>query len=192
MASAKKAVFLDRDGVLIHDVHYLSDINQIVIYEDVPKGLLSLQKMGYLLIVVTNQSGIARGYFTEEFVIRTHRHLAKLLAAKGVLLNGFFYCPHHVDGKKPYNLACDCRKPAPGMIIQAARENNIDCHSSFMIGDKVSDMELAVNSGTKGLFVTTGKGEVEVAKLQKTLPQIPVFNSFSEAVGHILQSDSES
>jgi D,D-heptose 1,7-bisphosphate phosphatase len=134
---------------------------------------------------------VARGYFTEEFVKHTHQYLTNVLRNSGIFLDGIYYCPHHVDGRIPYNIICDCRKPAPGMIVQAVLEHRIDCQSSFLIGDKVSDIELALNSGTKGLFVTTGKGQVEAEKVKTRYPLTPVYNSFSDAVDHILKTDNE-
>ncbi len=185
MESENKAVFLDRDGVLIEDVHYLSKLEQVSIYEDVPKSLSLLKKKGFKLILISNQSGVARGYFDEAFVKETHKYLNRLLEQHDVKLDAEYYCPHHVDGQNPYNIDCNCRKPAPGMVLQATQEHNINLALSFVIGDKTSDIELAENTGCKGILVTTGHGCEHSSKVQTKYPHIPIVNSFSDAVSFI-------
>ncbi len=185
MTQENKAVFLDRDGVLIHDVHYLSDLKQVHLYPDVAAGLQTLRKKGFKLIMVTNQSGVARGYFDEDFVIETHKYLSSLLLDYGVSLDAEYYCPHHLSGKPPYNKQCNCRKPGPGMIQQASKDHDIDCNLSFVVGDKLSDIELAVNTNSKGILVTTGHGADHSTKVRAKYPQIPIVNSFTEAVLYI-------
>lgn len=182
MKSENKAVFLDRDGVLIEDVHYLSKLEQVSIYEDVPESLSLLKENGFKLILVSNQSGVARGYFDEAFVAKTHNYLNQLLSQKGVKLDAEYYCPHHIAGHNPYNIKCNCRKPAPGMVLQAAQDHSIDIALSHVIGDKTSDIELAENTGCKGILVTTGHGSEHASKVQSKFPHIPIVSSFSEAV----------
>lgn len=182
-----KAVFLDRDGVLIHDVHFLSDINDVMIYEDVIESLKRLKENDYLLILITNQSGVARGYFDEDFVNKTHEYLNRKFAEDNVQLDGVYYCPHHVDGKPPYNKKCSCRKPEPGLIKQAKIDFDIDLSKSYMIGDKLCDVELAINSGVRGILVETGKGASEKAEVLQSYPETTIVPNFSGAVDYILK-----
>ncbi|MBU2511831.1 HAD family hydrolase [bacterium] len=183
MSGENKAVFLDRDGVLIEDVHYLSDLKQVQIFQDIPQNLIRLKTYGFKLIVITNQSGIARGYFPESFVKETHDFLNQAL---GSVLDAFYYCPHHIEGQKPYDLSCNCRKPKPGLVQQAVLEHHIDVKKSFMVGDKKSDLGLAVNSGLSGILVKTGHGIEEEDSVLSLFPGTPICGSFTEAVELIL------
>ena len=191
--NGQPAVFLDRDGVLIEDVHYLSKLEQVSIYPDVPEGLKRLKERGFLLILVSNQSGVARGFFYESFVKKTHQFLNdKFAESAGVRLDGMYYCPHHVNGMHPFNVRCNCRKPATGMIEEACSEFSIDLSRSFMIGDKACDILLARNASVKGIHMLTGHGESEQEQIQSEFPGIPSFCSFSKAIDHILNSASDS
>lgn len=156
----KPAVFLDRDGTLIHDVGYLNHHSQIRLFPQTVPALKLLRKAGYRLFVVTNQSGVARGLFPESSVRQTHRKLQSLLKARGARIDGFFYCPHHPGGKvKSLSRVCRCRKPAPGMVEQAVRKYPIDRKRSFVIGDKLDDLLLARRARLAGgILVRTGKG----------------------------------
>ncbi len=186
----EKAVFLDRDGVLIPDVHYLSDLKLVELYPDVPTGLKRLRASGFKLIVVTNQSGVARGFFTEEFVRQAYDEINRLLEKSMIQLDCLYYCPHHPQGKKPYDIVCNCRKPAPGMIRQAVGDHNIDTSLSYMIGDKMSDIELAINSNLPGIWLKTGYGKEAAAAVSAKYPQTPVFENFSQAVDSIVSRSS--
>jgi D-glycero-D-manno-heptose 1,7-bisphosphate phosphatase len=150
----RSAVFLDRDGTLIEDVGYLSSISQIKVLPRVVDGLKLLKSMGYLLIVVTNQSGVARGFFSEEFVLNVHDILGRFFKDNGVAIDAFYYCPHHpTEGFPPYNVNCDCRKPKTGMIKRAICEYDIDISNSWVIGDSLVDVQLARNAGCKGILL---------------------------------------
>ncbi len=141
-----KAAFFDRDGTLIKDVSYLSDIKKIEILPGVIDFCLGLQEKGYLLFVVTNQSGVARGYFDEDFVRKTHDYLTKLFLSYGVLFEKFYYCPH-------LDQNCSCRKPEPGMLFNAAREFEIDLSRSLMFGDKPSDIQAGLAAGCRSFKI---------------------------------------
>jgi len=152
------AVFLDRDGTLIREVGYLSSLSQLEILPNVPNALKLLKSLGYLLIVVTNQSGVARGFFTESFVLQVHSVLQERFIEQGVKVDAFYYCPHHpTEGLPPYNIDCDCRKPKTGMLTKAALEHGIDIPRSWVIGDSLTDVQLAQNAGCKGIFLKTGR-----------------------------------
>jgi len=191
MSLLQKAVFLDRDGVLIHDVHYLSNLDQIRFYPDVPTGLWRLQELGYRLIVVTNQSGVARGYFTEALVKESFAVMNRCLISDNVQLDGFYYCPHHPTGIPPYNLDCNCRKPRTGMIDQAVNDFGIDRTHSYMIGDKLCDIAMAVNAHLKGILLTTGYGCSEKDSVSRQYPLVPILSSFSQAVDWIATAEEK-
>lgn len=146
----RKAVFLDRDGVINIDHGYLYQPEQFDFIDGVFDACRHLQQLGYLLIVVTNQSGIARGYYTEHQFALLTSWMKQQFAAEGVKIDGVYYCPHHAEkGQSPYNIACDCRKPEPGMLLQAMREYQIDPAQSLMLGDKAADMQAATAAGVQ-------------------------------------------
>lgn len=153
-----KAIFLDRDGTINVEKNYLIDPEDLVLLPGVGEALRRCREAGYLLIVVTNQSGVARGYFTAREVEDLHAHLQRKLLPYGIQIDAFYLCPHHPEhGDGP----CDCRKGEPGMLLQAAREHHIDLAASWMIGDKRSDVEAGINAGCRSILVRTGYGAQE-------------------------------
>ena len=159
------AVFLDRDGTMIHDVGYLSRREDVTWYPWAIDAIRLLNRAGFLVIVVTNQGGIGLGFYTEDFVRTLHAELGAQVAAAGGRVDEWFYCPHHplarVDALR---VDCDCRKPRPGMIRQAASAFDIDLPASYVIGDKASDLGLARAVGAQGILVRTGYGEAEAGR----------------------------
>ena len=156
---AKIAVFLDRDGVINQDTGYVSCIDDFHFIDGAIEALQLLKKKGYSLVVVTNQSGIARGYYSEEQFMQLTEWMDWSLADRDVELDGIYYCPHHPQGTvEEYRQVCDCRKPHPGMFISARDFLHIDMAASYMVGDKIEDMQAAAaaNVGTK-VLVRTGK-----------------------------------
>lgn len=152
-----KAVFLDRDGVLNVDVAYLYKVSDLRWIDGAKEALAYLNDQGYKLFVVTNQSGIARGYYTVDDMNTLHNHMQAELNQCGVKIEKFYYCPHHPKGVLPeYTMECSCRKPQPGMILRAFAEYDIDKAQSFLIGDKDSDLEAAANAGIEGYKFTGG------------------------------------
>ncbi|MEM9805571.1 MAG: D-glycero-beta-D-manno-heptose 1,7-bisphosphate 7-phosphatase [Cyanobacteria bacterium P01_D01_bin.56] len=150
--SAKKYVVFDRDGTLIHERHYLSDPEQIELIPGIVVGLRLLAELGFGLIIVTNQSGIGRGYFSEHKLAEIHARLTQLLAEEQISLDGIFYCPH-----TPHD-GCDCRKPRPGMLLQAAQRFHFDPAQCFVVGDKPCDINLGKAVGATTILVKTGYG----------------------------------
>jgi D-glycero-D-manno-heptose 1,7-bisphosphate phosphatase len=136
-----KAVFMDRDGVLIEDKGYVHRIRDVVLLPGVPEALKKLKEAGFLLIIASNQSGVGRGYFPESDMWEVDEHLRKALLREGVKIDYSYYCPHAPDQ------GCDCRKPKPGMLLQAAKEHGIALSESWMVGDKESDMEAGKAAG---------------------------------------------
>jgi histidinol-phosphate phosphatase family protein len=151
------AIFLDKDGTLIEDVPYNVDPALIRLYPDVPEALRRLRAAGYRLIVISNQAGVARGYFEEGALEGVRETLYRLLAAEGVPLDGFYYCPHHPEGVVAgYAVACECRKPGPGLIVRAAREHGVDLGGSWMIGDILNDVEAGNRAGCRTVLINNG------------------------------------
>jgi len=152
------AIFLDRDGVLIEDVHLLTSCEQVRIFEYVPSALKHLKDAGYLLVVVTNQTVIARGLASECDVQDVHDFIQKkLIEDSGCGVDGYYFCPHHPNATdERYRQVCECRKPHPGMILQAARELHIDIGKSWLVGDRVSDILAGQSAGCKNILVETG------------------------------------
>ena len=150
----ERAVFLDRDGTIIEDVGYLNECSKIKFLPRVSKAIKLLNKNRFKVIVVTNQSGVARGYFTEETVKEINQNIQELLAKQGAFIDKIYYCPHHLEGTiEEYRKDCLCRKPNPGMIEKAAHEFGIDLKNSFVIGDKRSDVEAGHRVGCKTIFL---------------------------------------
>jgi D-glycero-D-manno-heptose 1,7-bisphosphate phosphatase len=159
-----KAIFLDKDGTVIIDVPYNVDPDKIVLLPGTAVGLQQLQAAGYLLIMVTNQAGVARGYFTEADLPAVENKLKELLEPSNIKLDGFYYCPNHPEGHvAPYNISCGNRKPMPGMLLKAAADHQIDLKVSWMIGDILHDVEAGNRAGCHTLLIDNG-GETEWIK----------------------------
>ena len=152
-----KAVFFDRDGVLNEDVAYLYKIEDLRWVVGAREAVTYLTKLGYKIFIVTNQSGIARGYYTVGQMHELHAYMQKELAACGGKIEKIYYCPHHPEGSvAEYTCVCDCRKPKPGMLLQACSEYDIDKEQSFLIGDGKRDVEAAEAAGIKGYLFQGG------------------------------------
>jgi D-glycero-D-manno-heptose 1,7-bisphosphate phosphatase len=155
----RRAVFLDRDGTLIEESGYLDRLDRLAIYPFTVDAVRLLNRAGYAVIVISNQSGIGRGLVRESFVAEAHAHISARLRAGGATLDAFYYCPHHPQASRPeYRQACDCRKPAPGMLTIAAREHRLDLQRSFVVGDRWDDVGAARAAGAAGVLVRTGYG----------------------------------
>ena len=152
-----KAVFLDKDGTLIEDVPYNVDPARIRLTEGAAEGVRLLHARGYRLIVVSNQSGVARGLFPEAALGPVAARLRALLAEAGVPLAGFYYCPHHPEGSEDaYRRACTCRKPAPGLLRRAAADHGLDLARSWLIGDILDDVEAGHRAGCRAILLDNG------------------------------------
>jgi len=155
----RRAVFLDRDGTLVREKHYLAQPEALELLPGSGEALRLLRQTGLALVLVSNQSGVARGYFDEAQVAAVHARLAELLAAEDVVLDGVYYCPHHPEAKlAAYRLHCDCRKPAAGMLRRAARELALELDGSWVVGDKPEDLALGRGQGLRPVLVRTGYG----------------------------------
>ena len=157
-----RAVFIDRDGTISEEVGYINHVSRFRLFSYSAAALNQLHENGYLAIVITNQAGVARGYFSEEMVQAIHEQMTKDLEASGATLDAIYYCAHHPSvGEALYRLDCDCRKPKPGLLFRAARDYDIDLANSWMVGDRYSDIELAANAGVKSALVLSGYGRGE-------------------------------
>ena len=155
----KRAIFLDRDGTINEEVGYIEHLDRLRIIPEAYEAIRLINLSGFIAVVITNQAGIAKGLFNEDFVIKTNERLQEFLGQKGAAIDAFYFCPHHpTEGVPPYRMVCDCRKPAPGLFYQAARDMAIDLAASYMIGDRYRDMEAAHRAGVKGVLVKTGYG----------------------------------
>ena len=159
-------VFLDRDGTLIEEVGYLSHLDRIVLYPWSIESVKLLNRAGFKVVVVTNQAGVARGLFDEDFIDEAHRFLDQKFSDGGATIDKFYYCPHHPEASvEAYRSECDCRKPKAGMLWKAAQELQLELSHSFVIGDRLSDLRLGPAVGAKSVLVRTGYGETTAREL---------------------------
>jgi len=185
----RRAVFLDKDGTLIKDVPYNVDPAKICLEPFAIEALQLLQKSLYDLFIVSNQSGIALGYFSEADLLPVKNKIDQLLQAGCVHLKAFYYCPHHTNGVvEAYTRACDCHKPEPGMLLRAAREHNINLARSWMIGDILNDVEAGKRAGCKTILLNNGN-ETEWLLYEERKPNY-IVNNLKEAAELILLTDN--
>lgn len=157
--SGGAAVFFDRDGTINEEAGYIGDLKDLHICPHAAEAVRLVNEAGMKAIVITNQSGVARGLIEESFLGVIHGRIRDLLAEQGAVIDGFYYCPHHPTvGSGPYLQRCGCRKPEPGMLIRAAQEHGIDLAVSYVIGDHASDLQAARRVSAKGILVKTGHG----------------------------------
>ncbi len=161
-------IFFDRDGTINEEVNYLSSPEQLKLIPRVIKAIQEANSSGSKVFIISNQAGVARGFMSEQQVQHVNNSLLQLLQQEHCTIDKLYYCPHHPDyGEVPYRANCDCRKPKIGMLLQAAHEFQIDLQSSFVIGDKISDVQTANNAGAQGILVKTGYGLKEMNLLQQ-------------------------
>ncbi|MGF7214079.1 histidinol-phosphate phosphatase family protein [Spirosoma lacussanchae] len=184
----KKAVFLDKDGTLIVDVPYNVDPARIQLYPDASPALKRLQRAGYRLLVISNQSGVARGYFPETALNPVWQNLSAQLGRSGVTIDGFYYCPHHPHGSvEHYAVDCTCRKPAPGLLKQAAASYGLDLSQCWMVGDILNDVEAGSLAGCRTILVDRGN-ETEWLTGPHRIPTTTV-QSLTAAADYIQNAD---
>ena len=158
----KGAIFLDRDGTINEEMGYINHPDRFIVFPYVAESIRIFNELGLKVIVVTNQSGIARGYFSESLVKNLHESLLERMMIEKAKIDAIYYCPHHPkEGQEGYKINCNCRKPKPGMILKAVEEHEIDLGSSFMVGDRYKDVLFAKKLNIKSGFVLTGYGRGE-------------------------------
>ncbi len=186
----KPALFLDRDGVIVEEVQHLSDPSQLSLIPGSADAISHVNRNGIPVIVVTNQAGVARGYYPHSRVEEIHDRLNSLLEPYGAHIDRYYYCPHHpTEGFSPYLANCECRKPRAGMLLRAATELSLDLSRSYIVGDKISDLEAGANAGCRPILVKTGYGGAVAHSLNRgDLGTIYVAGNLSEAVRFCLSS----
>jgi D-glycero-D-manno-heptose 1,7-bisphosphate phosphatase len=183
----ERAVFLDRDGTIIEEVGYLDRPERVEFFPYTIDAIRVLNRAGLAVVLVSNQSGIARGFFTEAVVDDVHRKMETMLSAGGAHIDAYYYCPHHPDGKvKQYAQACDCRKPGRGLVDRAERELGVAPAASFVVGDRWLDVALARAIGGRGVLVRTGYGATEETRAPEGLNADAIADNLIGAVSWIL------
>ena len=186
---ANRAVFLDRDGTIIEEVNYLRRIEEMVVFPFAVQALRKLKAAGYLNVVISNQSAIARGFLSESDLETIHEALARRLKRDGARVDAFYFCPHHAEATvEKYRTVCECRKPRPGMIFQAASDLQIDVKASFVVGDRVGDVGAAREAGCRSVLVKTGYGEAALKELGDLQPDY-IAENLLEAAEWIIAAD---
>ena len=181
-------VFLDRDGTLIEEVGYLSHLDRIALYPWSIESVKLLNRAGFKVVVVTNQAGVARGLFDEDFIDEAHRFLDQKFSDGGATIDKFYYCPHHPEASvEAYRSECDCRKPKAGMLWKAAQELQLELRHSFVIGDRLSDLRLGQAVGARSLLVRTGYGETTARELTDDVEVAYTAPELMTAVAWILR-----
>lgn len=161
-----KIIFLDRDGTINVEVDYLHKKKDFKFETNADKAIKIFNDLGYKVVVVTNQSGIARGYYSEEDLAELHEYLDEELQKIGAKVDAYYYCPHHPEAKiEKYRLNCSCRKPEIGMFMEASKKMSVDFSQSIIVGDKLSDIEAGIRLGMKTVLVETGHGKLEKSKI---------------------------
>lgn len=184
----KRAIFLDRDGTLIEEVGYLDRPERVELFPWSIDAIRAFNRAGWRVVIVTNQSGVARGFLTIDVVEQVHRHLDDLLQEGGAVIDAYYYCPHHPDGKVPeLTRKCDCRKPGLGLIDRAVQEFGIDPRQSFAVGDRWLDVEFGHAMGGRGILVRTGYGAREEQLPQAGVVADAIVNNLIEAAAWILR-----
>jgi len=187
----RRAVFIDRDGTISEEDGYVNHVTRYRVFPFAAEALRLLHDAGWLAVLVTNQAGVARGYFREELIGEVHARLASELGRAGARLDAVYYCPHHPSvGEPPYRQDCDCRKPRPGLIRRAAEDLGLDLAGCWMVGDRYSDVELARNAGVRSALVLTGYGRGELEHQSHVWPRRPdlVAENLLEAAREIVKA----
>ena len=183
----KRAVFLDRDGTLIEEAGYLDRLERMVFFPYTVDAVRALNRAGFTVVVVTNQAGIARGIVREDFVAEAHQAISGRLAAGGARIDRYYYWPHYRTGVvERYVRACDCRKPGPGMLRQAAADLDLDLTRSFVVGDRGHDVGAAHAVGARGILLRTGLGRGEEAAMAPGAVPAAVLDTLADAAAWIL------
>jgi D-glycero-D-manno-heptose 1,7-bisphosphate phosphatase len=191
-----RAIFIDRDGTLNEEVGYITEMAQFRLFDYAAESIRMINDAGWRAVIITNQAGIARGHYSEEFLCQLHTQMESALLEQGARLDAIYYCPHHPDyGEPPYRQDCDCRKPRPGMIEKAAKEFSLDLKECYFIGDRMSDVETGHSAGARSVMVMTGYGQQEYrednsdGRVDRTRRADHVCENLLEAVSWILKNN---
>ena len=188
----RPCVFLDRDGTVNEEVGYLHEPEKISLIPGAAQAIKKLNILGCLVVCISNQAGVARGYYSIDAVHEVHQKLEELLEEGGAHLDRIYFCPHHpTEGQYPYRINCECRKPGSGMLLKAAVELNIDLKRSYLIGDRLSDIQAAKNAGLKAILVLTGYGYKDLENIinHQHIQPDSICQDIGAAVDWILKQD---
>ena len=189
-----RAVFLDRDGTINEEVGYLKSLDMLKVIPGAGAAIRRLNAAGFKVVIITNQSGVARGYFPESLVHEAHALLTATLRKDGATIDGIYYCPHHpTAGNSKHTIPCDCRKPATGLMDRAARDLGIDLKQSFMVGDKWSDIELGHRAGARSILVRSGFAPDDAGNERPSHVEDPDFTAhdLAEAADWIIEKGQD-
>ncbi len=189
----RRAIFIDRDGTLNEEVGYIRKLTDFRLFDFSAEAVKLINEAGWMAIVVTNQSGIARGLFGEDFLQQVHEQMSAELEQGGARIDAIYYCPHHPEiGEPAYRRNCDCRKPEPGLLRRAVEDFGVDLQASVIIGDRFRDVEMAQAVGARGVLVLTGYGREEFEKDSDKRVWQPdyVAENLLEAVKWAIKNDS--
>jgi D-glycero-D-manno-heptose 1,7-bisphosphate phosphatase len=182
----RRAVFLDRDGTMLEEGNYVDRLDRLIFFPYTIDAIRALNDENFAVVVVTNQSGVARGMYPESFVTEGHEYIDAQVRAGGARVDGYYYCPHHPEGSvTALRQDCDCRKPRPGQLLQAAKDLNLDLPQSFIIGDRWKDIEAGKAVGARAVLVRTGYGRE--AEQTKRDDDTAVVDNLIQAVAWILR-----
>jgi D-glycero-D-manno-heptose 1,7-bisphosphate phosphatase len=185
--AGRRAVFLDRDGTINVEVNYLHRVADLTLIPGAPEAIARLNAAGFFVAVITNQAGIARGFYTEVELRALHEHVSDLLGAHGARVDAWYFCPHHPD----FTGSCECRKPAPGMLLAAAEEHDLDLAQSWLVGDSAGDIGASIAAGCRTILVRTGYGAALEASwragIESSRPET-VVDALPEAAAYILEA----
>ena len=190
----RPAVFIDRDGTINEQMGYINHISRFVLLPGAAEGIRLLNRYHFLVVVVSNQSGVAREYFPIRLVDEVHAQMKGLVEKEGGHIDGIFFCPHHTNGNvRQYSIECDCRKPRTGLIERACQDFDIDMGSSYVVGDRCTDIELAHRANLNGILVTTGYGLGEIDHVLPKTPYKPIHiaKNLLHAVRWIIETEGK-
>ena len=187
MSGLRRAVFLDRDGTIIEEAGYPDRLDRILFFPFSVDAVRALHLGGFVIVVVTNQSGIARGIVPEAFVGEAHAFIADRMRTGGARIDAFYYCSHHPDAIDPARRGCDCRKPQPGLLRRAAADLGLDLSRSFVVGDRWKDLAAGEPDGLRGVLVRTGVGRDQEQDIGARRPGAVVVDDLAAAAAWILQ-----
>jgi len=184
-----RAIFIDRDGTLNEEVGYITEKTQFRLFTFAAESIKMINDAGWYAVLITNQAGIARGHYSEEFLQGLHAQMELTLLRNGARLDAIYYCPHHPDfGEPPYRQDCNCRKPKPGLIEKAAKDFSLDLKECYVIGDRKRDLESGQTVGTRSVLVLTGYGRAEYRDAIRQRPPDHVAENLLEAVRWIFEN----
>jgi len=185
-----KAIFLDRDGTINYEKNYLGNIDGLRLFPNCAKAIKKANNALFKIVVISNQAGIARGYFTEKETEKINNEIIKRLKRNNAKIDGFYYCPHHYEkGIGKYKIKCSCRKPGIGLVLQAQKDFNINLEKSYFIGDRLTDILAGINAGCKTILVLTGYGKNELNLINENSKPDYIVKNLYEGINLVIKNE---